>query len=109
VGRNSFVLDASLADSLTRTNPTPAGTPVPAATLDIDGHTYIGVAMLGWGRELSATWSTLLQAGPSTVRRPSGGGVLAPAAGAHVSYARAPWFAACRSRRRRRPTCTSAA
>ena len=86
-GRNQFSLALDVGDSFRETNPMLP--PDPYA----DGHTFIARLLAGWRRELSAVWTTTVQAGPSTIFKLDGSGVLAPAFTATIDYARLPWFA----------------
>src|SRR5215831_2595521 len=87
MGRNQYTLVLDGGDSFREADP--ALPPDPYA----EGHTIIARLMAGWRRELSPTWTTTLQGGPSTIFKLDGSGVLAPAFNGMVNYTRLPWFA----------------
>jgi hypothetical protein len=89
IGRELYALDVAIADSITSTDPT-----LMQGTSFSQGQTFLVQALLGWRHDLSPLWSTMLQAGPSTLIKLDGTGVLAPAGSATISYSRVPWFAA---------------
>lgn len=88
LGRETLMLDLSATDMLTEIDST---MPVDPARV---GHTLFASVLAGWKHDLSAVWSTTLQAGPTMIARFDGNGVIAPAAIATVAYARLPWTAA---------------
>jgi hypothetical protein len=85
VGRNAYSLSLSAGDSFRETDSSQSSTS--------EGHTIIGQLFAGWRRELSAAWSTSLQAGPTVMVRFDGSGVLAPGFIGSINYASVPWFA----------------
>jgi hypothetical protein len=87
VGRETLMMELSASDMYTDYD----------STVGIDpsrrGHTVFGRLLAGWKHDLSPSWSTTLQAGPSVIARFDGNGVVAPAAIATLAYASVPWFA----------------
>jgi hypothetical protein len=86
-GRETYLLEADGTDMYTQVNTT---LPVDPTS---EGHTILARALAGWKHDLSPTWSTILQAGPSVMVRLDGSGVIAPAAIATLTYSRLPWTA----------------
>jgi hypothetical protein len=86
-GRETYLVEVDGTDMYTHID----------TTLPVDptsyGHTFLVRALAGWRHDLSANWSTLLQAGPSMMARLDGNGVIAPAVIASLLYARVPWSA----------------
>jgi hypothetical protein len=85
--RDSVSLGLSGTDLITGAGIDPFGTPV------VGGHTLLGQALVGWRRELSATWASQLQAGMAWMRPPSGKVTPLPAGVATLNYRHLPWYA----------------
>jgi hypothetical protein len=88
VGRETLLLDLLATDMFSQFDST--------VTVDPSrrGHTLFVSLLGGWRHDLSPTWSTTLQAGPSMIARFDGNGVIAPSAIATLGYNHVPWYAA---------------
>jgi hypothetical protein len=86
VRRDTFFLEARLTDSFTSNPALDAG---PLA----NGQVFMASLQGGWRRDLTPTWSVEAQAGPISMFKIGGPGVIAPGGGATVNYRRLFWFA----------------
>lgn len=83
--RDGISLALSGADSV-------SGAAMTTLGLRPGGHTFLGEGLLGWRRDVTALWTSELDAGVLTLVRPDSRYVLAPAAVIALRYLSRPWF-----------------